>query len=47
MLGAGNTRWEDEKCIQSFGQKTRREETTWKTTRRWEHNIGTDLRDIG
>jgi hypothetical protein len=33
------------KCIEYFGLKTRREETTRKPRRRWEDNIKTDLRE--
>jgi hypothetical protein len=28
-----------EKCIQSFGMKIEKKETTWKTLARWEDNI--------
>jgi hypothetical protein len=31
MRCVGHVAWRDEKCIQNFGQKTWREETTWKT----------------
>jgi hypothetical protein len=31
MSGARSTHWRDEKCIENFGGKTWREETTRKT----------------
>jgi hypothetical protein len=31
MGGAHGTYWEDEKCIQVFGEATRGKETRWKT----------------
>jgi len=31
MGGAGSVLGRDEKCIQNFGQKTWKEEYTWKT----------------
>jgi hypothetical protein len=34
-------------CIQGFGGKTRREETTRRSRLRWEDNIKMDLRGIG
>jgi hypothetical protein len=37
----------EEECIQGFGGKARRKETTRKTKRRWENNIKMDLREIG
>jgi len=36
----------DEKYIQNLGQKTWREETTWKTWCRWDHNVRMDLGEI-
>jgi hypothetical protein len=38
--------WE-EKCLQGFGEKARRKETSRKTRRRWEYNIKMNLREIG
>jgi hypothetical protein len=36
-----------ERCLQGFDWEARRQETTWKTRRRWEDNIKMDLREIG
>jgi len=36
----------EEKCVQGFGGKTRGKETTWKTRRRWENNIKTDIAEV-
>jgi hypothetical protein len=46
MVVSCRTHGGDEKCIQNFGLKTRREETTLTTWRRWEDNIRMDLREI-
>jgi hypothetical protein len=37
----------EEECVQGFGGKHRRKETTMKTRRRWEDNIKMYLREIG
>jgi len=46
MGGACSKHRRNEKCIQNFGRKIRREETTRKTGRRWEDNIRMDLREM-
>jgi hypothetical protein len=43
MSGSCSTHGRDEKSIQNFDRKTRKEETTRKTTSRWEDNIRMDL----
>jgi hypothetical protein len=37
----------EEECIQGFGGKARRKESTRRPRCRWEDNINMDLRDIG
>jgi hypothetical protein len=48
MSQASSTHGRNEKCVQSFGQKTPREETTQKTyAYGWADNTRMDLREIG
>jgi hypothetical protein len=35
-----------DKCLQSFGVKTRKKENGWKTKCRWEDNIKMDIRYV-
>jgi hypothetical protein len=37
---------ETKKCIQNFGQKTLKEETSWEAWGRWEYNTEIDLKKI-
>jgi hypothetical protein len=46
MGRACNTNGGEEECIQGFGGRAKREQTTRKTSRRWEDNIKMDLREI-
>jgi len=46
MDGECSTPGKNEKCLQYFGCKTWKEETTWKTRNTWEDNIRMDLREI-
>jgi hypothetical protein len=36
----------EEECIQDFGGKYKRKESSSKTWRKWEHSIKIDLREI-
>jgi hypothetical protein len=45
--GACGTNGRGEKCLQDFGGKDRRKETTRRLRRRWLDNIKMNLREIG
>jgi hypothetical protein len=48
MIWAGHvTRMRDKKCIKSFGCKSEGKRLLGRLRRRWEDNIGMDLREIG
>jgi hypothetical protein len=45
---ACNSYGREEECMQSYGGKIRRKETTGKTKQRWEYSIKIeDLREVG
>jgi hypothetical protein len=44
---ACSTHGRDEKRMQKFGRKTRRQVPDGRPTRRWENNIRMDLKEIG
>jgi hypothetical protein len=47
MGGACSTNTREEECIQDFGEKAGKKETTRSPRRRYEDNIKMGLREIG